>query len=180
MTRDTVDNIAFGKNADNGFAIDNGQGTNPVFGKPRDHITDTFVRRSREHIALMVGQYRRNLHRLSPYVLAPDGTYSIRRPYQAMTRPSRLDDPEYANFAWRRYWRLMRWMFGVTLIVTVGALGTFWWQNGMVSIHFFIATAGAITGAIMLTAALMGLVFLSSGSGHDESIDDPFEDEADR
>jgi hypothetical protein len=26
----------------------------------------------------------------------------------------------------------------------------------------------------------MGLVFLSSGSGHDESIDDPFEDEADR
>jgi hypothetical protein len=27
---------------------------------------------------------------------------------------------------------------------------------------------------------LMGLVFLSSGSGHDEAIDDPFEDEADR
>jgi hypothetical protein len=41
MARDTVDNIAFGKNADNGFAIDNGQGTNPVFGKSRDHITDT-------------------------------------------------------------------------------------------------------------------------------------------
>lgn len=71
-------------------------------------------------------------------------------------------------------------MFGVTLIVTIGVLGTFWWQNGMLSIHFFIATAGAIVGAIMLTAALMGLVFLSSGSGHDESIDDPFEDEADR
>jgi len=32
----------------------------------------------------------------------------------------------------------------------------------------------------MLTAALMGLVFLSSGSGHDEAIDDPFADEADR
>jgi hypothetical protein len=39
---------------------------------------------------------------------------------------------------------------------------------------------GAIVGAIMLTAALMGLVFLSSGSGHDEAIDDPFEDEVDR
>jgi hypothetical protein len=50
----------------------------------------------------------------------------------------------------------------------------------MVSIHFFIATAGAIFGAIMLTAALMGLVFLSSGSGHDEAIDEPFADEADR
>jgi hypothetical protein len=64
--------------------------------------------------------------------------------------------------------------------VTVLALGTFWWNNGMVSIHFFIATAGAIIGAMMLTAALMGLVFLSSGSGHDEAIEDPFEDEADR
>jgi hypothetical protein len=28
----------------------------------------------------------------------------------------------------------------------------------------------------MLMAALMGLVFLSSGTGHDESIEDPFED----
>jgi len=29
---------------------------------------------------------------------------------------------------------------------------------------------------MMLTAALMGLVFLSSGTGHDESIDDPTND----
>lgn len=96
-----------------------------------------------------------------------------------MTRPSRLDDPEYAAFAWKRYWTLMRWMFGVTLAVTLIALGSFWYNNGFVSIHFFIATAAAIVGAMMLTAALMGLVFLSSGSGHDESIDDPFEDLAD-
>ena len=96
-----------------------------------------------------------------------------------MTRPSRLDDPDYAAFAWKRYWRLMRWMFGVTLTVTVIALTSFWYQNGFVSIHFFIATAGAIVGAMMLTAALMGLVFLSSGSGQDEAIEDPFEDLAD-
>lgn len=97
-----------------------------------------------------------------------------------MTRRSPLDDPEYARFAWARYWRLMRWMAGVTLVVTVGALFAFWWNNGFVSIHFFIATAGAIIGAIMLTAALMGLVFLSSGTGHDEAIEDPFEEEADK
>jgi hypothetical protein len=93
-----------------------------------------------------------------------------------MTRPSRLDDPEYAAFAWARYWRLMRWMLLVTIGVTVIALGAFWWNNGFVSIHFFIATAGAIVGAMMLTAALMGLVFLSSGTGHDEAVEDPFED----
>lgn len=93
-----------------------------------------------------------------------------------MTRPSRLDDPVYAAFAWKRYWRLMRWMLAVTTLVTILALGTFWYNNGFVSIHFFIATAGAIVGAMMLTAALMGLVFLSSGTGHDEAIDDPFAD----
>ena len=74
----------------------------------------------------------------------------------------------------------MRWMLAFTVTVTILVLGSFWWNNGMVSIHFFIATAGAIIGAMMLTAALMGLSFLSSGSGHDESIEDPFEDEADK
>lgn len=97
-----------------------------------------------------------------------------------MTRPSPLDDPEYAKFAWARYWRLMRWMFAFTLLVTVFALTLFWWIEGFVSIHFFIATAGAVIASMMLTAALMGLVFLSSGTGHDEAIDDPFEEEADR
>jgi uncharacterized membrane protein len=95
-----------------------------------------------------------------------------------MTRESPLDDPDYARFAWRRYWRLMRWMLLFTVFVTVAALFTFWWFNGFVSIHFFIATAGAIIASIMLMAGLMGLVFLSSGTGHDEAIDDPFpEDE---
>ena len=50
----------------------------------------------------------------------------------------------------------------------------------MISIHFYIATAGGIIAMLLLATALMGLVFLSSGSGHDEAIEDPFEDEADR
>jgi hypothetical protein len=94
-----------------------------------------------------------------------------------VTRPSPLDNPEYARFAWSRYWRLMRWMFGFSLLVTALALTVFWWVEGFVSIHFFIATAGGTIASVMLMAALMGLVFLSSGTGHDESIDDPFEDE---
>jgi hypothetical protein len=97
-----------------------------------------------------------------------------------VTQPSRLDDPEYAKFAWQRYWRLMRWMGGFTIVLSAAVLGTFYYKYGMVSIHFYIATAGAIVVAILLTAALMGLVFLSSGSGHDGAIEDPFEGEADR
>jgi hypothetical protein len=96
-----------------------------------------------------------------------------------MTRPSRLDNPEYAAFAWARYRRLMGWMFLFTLIITGGALYFFWRENGFVSIHFFIAIAAGIIFSVMLMCALMGLVFLSSGTGHDESIEDPFADLAD-
>ncbi len=51
---------------------------------------------------------------------------------------------------------------------------------GFVSIHFYIATALGLGLAMLLMAALMGLVFLSSGTGHDESIEDPLEDERNR
>ncbi|MFC4292942.1 hypothetical protein ACFOWX_11010 [Sphingorhabdus arenilitoris] len=97
-----------------------------------------------------------------------------------MVNPSPLDDPDYAEFAWKRYWRLMRWMAAFTISITILVLGAFWFKYGWVSIHFYIATAGAMIAAILLTASLMGLVFLSSGTGHDESIDDPFRDEADK
>jgi hypothetical protein len=97
-----------------------------------------------------------------------------------MTAPSRLDDPEYAKFAWARYWRLMRWMTAFTISVTLIVLGIFYLQYGMISIHFYIAVSAAIIMAMLLTAGLMGLVFLSSGSGHDECIEDPFEGEADK
>jgi len=95
-----------------------------------------------------------------------------------MTRPSPLDDPDNAAFAWARYRRLMKLMFGLTSVTVVIALGFLYWRNGLVSIHLYIATALGVTAAMMLMAALMGLVFLSSGTGHDESIDDRLGDEA--
>jgi hypothetical protein len=93
-----------------------------------------------------------------------------------MAKRSPLDDPRTATYAWARYKRLMRWMFGFTMVVVIATLGFFYWQNGMVSIHFFIATALGIGVMMMLTAALMGLVFLSSGTGHDESVSDLTDD----
>jgi len=93
-----------------------------------------------------------------------------------MTQKSPLDDPKYAHFAWGRYKRLMAWMLGFTILVTAIVLGIFYSQYGLISVHFYIATAGAIFALMMLTAALMGLVFLSSGTGHDESIEDKLSD----
>lgn len=94
----------------------------------------------------------------------------------AVTRRSPLDDPDRAAFAWRRYRRLMRFMAGVTLTVVIAVLLLLHHLEGPLSIHFYIATALGIGGAMLLMAALMGLVFLSSGTGHDESIEDPLDD----
>ncbi|MBH9537322.1 hypothetical protein [Novosphingopyxis sp. YJ-S2-01] len=96
-----------------------------------------------------------------------------------MPRPSQLDDPHYAAFAWGRYWMLMRWMALVTGIIIVVALGFLYASNGWVSVHLYIATGLGIAAAMLSSAGLMGLVFLSSGSGHDETIEDPLESEVD-
>lgn len=98
-----------------------------------------------------------------------------------MSRPSPLDDPANARNAWARYRRLMRWMALLSLATAIiGIVGLRLAVGETVTIHMMIATAAGMGGAVMLTAALMGLVFLSSGTGHDESIDDPFADLVDR
>lgn len=97
-----------------------------------------------------------------------------------MDRRSPLDDPRIAHFAWARYKRLMRWMMLFTVTMVIGAMVALYRANGLVSIHFYIATALGIGFAMLLMSALMGLVFLSSGTGHDESIIDPLEDPSDK
>ena len=97
-----------------------------------------------------------------------------------MVPRSPLDDPKLAAFAWARYRRLMRFMLAVTILAVVGAVVVLYRNNGPVSIHFYIATALGIGLAMLLTSALMGLVFLSSGTGHDDSISELLEEERNR
>lgn len=64
-------------------------------------------------------------------------------------------------------------MFMLTVGIVVVALAMMWkFGEQEVSIHFYIASALGIGFTMLLTSALMGLVFLSSGTGHDESIED--------
>jgi hypothetical protein len=92
----------------------------------------------------------------------------------AMEPPrSPLDIPANAAFAWARYRRLMGWMAGFTSAVVLACLMLLHRIEALISPHFYVATALGIGMAMMLTAALMGLVFLSSGTGHDEAIADP-------
>jgi len=90
---------------------------------------------------------------------------------------SPLDDPAVAAFAWARFRRLMWLMLSVTIAMVVGACVLLYRENGFVSVHFYIATALGIGFMMLLMSALMGLVFLSHGTGHDDSIIDPLEDE---
>ena len=41
---------------------------------------------------------------------------------------------------------------------------------GEIPIHMLIATSAGVFVSVMLASALMGLVFLSAGSGHDETV----------
>lgn len=87
-----------------------------------------------------------------------------------MAGKSPLDDAPTAAFAWAR-WRRMMALMGVVTAFTVGA-AWLWFGLGEepVSIHFYIATALGIGLMMLLTGALMGLVFLSNGTGHDHAV----------
>jgi len=96
--------------------------------------------------------------------------------------PTGLDDPEYAAFAWRRYRRLMGWMSLAALVAGIAAVFGLQHFYGPLSIVGIAAAIGGIGGSVLMAAALMGLVFLSSGTGHDESVDrrDGVDEEAPR
>jgi hypothetical protein len=94
-----------------------------------------------------------------------------------MVPRSPLDDPANAAHAWARFGRLMRWSaVAAVVLAAVVVAGIYLWL-GPVSINIFIATALGVLFVVLLTAALMGLMFLSSGTGHDEAIVNPLEDE---
>lgn len=96
---------------------------------------------------------------------------------QAMARQSPLDDPEKAAHAWARYRRVMRFMFLMTLGTVALAMVVIYRQAGPVPAHVFIGAALGIGFSMLLMSALMGLLFLSSGTGHDEAVENPLEEE---
>ncbi|MEN2791024.1 hypothetical protein ABC974_15425 [Sphingomonas oligophenolica] len=82
-----------------------------------------------------------------------------------------LDDPEYAAFAWGRYRRIMAWMGLASAVAGVSAAVALNYFYGPLTLIAVLAAIGGIGGSVLMASALMGLVFLSSGTGHDESVD---------
>jgi hypothetical protein len=82
-----------------------------------------------------------------------------------------LDDPDYARLAWGRFRRILGWMAVLALACAIGALLILYLWLGTLHLHMAIATFLGMFGTVLMGGALMGLVFLSSGSGHDEHVD---------
>lgn len=91
-----------------------------------------------------------------------------------------LDDPAQATFAWRRFRRIL---WGVTAIGVIAALLAVWLVGrayGTLGWIATLATIGGVVGSIAMAGALMGLAFMSSGTGHDEAVDSFVPDEDER
>lgn len=97
-----------------------------------------------------------------------------------MERPPALDDPEAAAFAWARYRRLLGWMALVALAAAGVALAILYLWLGFLPLHMGIAVGAGVFATVLLAAALMGLMFLSSGTGHDEEVQDFSREEVER
>lgn len=83
-----------------------------------------------------------------------------------------LSDPAYAAFAWARFRRILGWMAVVAAVFIVAAILVLQYVYGPMGWVAILAVIGGAGGSIMLAAVLMGLVFLSSGTGHDEAVED--------
>ena len=95
-----------------------------------------------------------------------------------MVRKSGLDDPQIAAVAWARFRRLMRWMALGGLLCVAAVLGILYWMGIPMPPHMVIATSAGVWCTFMLGTGLMSLVFLSSGTGHDDQVEDLLRKEA--
>lgn len=77
-------------------------------------------------------------------------------------------DYERAASAWARYKAMMKWMALAAFVSVLLALIYLKSSGEPVPIHMAIATIAGVGFSVLLGTALMGLVFLSNNSGHDE------------
>ena len=81
-----------------------------------------------------------------------------------------LSDPVLAARAWARYRWIMRWVIGTAVLSVAGALFFLWSDGAPLTAAIIIATSAGVSLTVLLGGALMGLIFLSSGTGHDEDV----------
>jgi uncharacterized protein (DUF2062 family) len=92
-----------------------------------------------------------------------------RRTAAVAPETKRLQEVQRAARAWARYKQMMKWMILAAVIAVAAALG---WLKAMgeeMPIHMVIATIAGVGLSVLVGTGLMGLVFLSNSSGHDDA-----------
>ncbi|HEX6375367.1 MAG TPA: hypothetical protein VFZ91_06570 [Allosphingosinicella sp.] len=70
---------------------------------------------------------------------------------------------------WSRYRRMMKWMALAAAIAVAAALAYLRSRSEVMPLSMVIATIAGVGLSVLLGTALMGLLFLSDHSGHDEA-----------
>jgi hypothetical protein len=78
--------------------------------------------------------------------------------------------------AWARFRAIMRWMLLLALACVAATLAYLFTGGTPVTAQMAIAASAGVFLTVMVATSLMSLVFLSHGSGHDEQVDDPFDE----
>lgn len=89
-------------------------------------------------------------------------------------RPDPIPSPRLSLL--RRFRRIMKYMALFSIVVAAIAVLLVARGDDGIHIHMLIATALGAGLSVLLAGALMSLVFLSNGSGHDEEVS-KFEEE---
>ena len=79
----------------------------------------------------------------------------------------------------RRFWRTFRLLALLSIAIAASAVLLVVRGDPGVHVHMMIATALGVGLSMLLGAALMTLVFLSSSTGHDEQAAPKIRDESD-
>lgn len=83
---------------------------------------------------------------------------------------NRLSDPVAAGHAWARFRWIMRWVIATAMLSVVAALAYLWADGSPLTVAVVVATSAGVSLSVLLGGALMGLIFMSSGTGHDEDV----------
>ena len=88
------------------------------------------------------------------------------------SRQKGLDDPRHAAHAWARFRRILWAMAALGMACALLVVAYLWWLDGPMPWIFIGLTIAGVWATIMMAGLLMGLMFLSNGTGHDGKIQD--------
>jgi hypothetical protein len=93
---------------------------------------------------------------------------------EAMTSPRKphdqLSDPVQAARAWTRFRWIMRWVAATAILAIAAALFYLKAEGAPLNAVTVIATSAGVGFSVLLAGVLTALMFMSSGTGHDEDV----------